>query len=382
MIPFSHCDMIKLWRNSGKEDTLEKMKQPIDYAQAAVDTMMRKFKAADLPPRGHFHYHQGVFLSGVYQTFLLCGKEEYFQYGKDWVDSVIDEEGNVLDFDPGQLDDIQPGILLFPLYERTGEEKYRKALDKLVPILLDYPKNKEGGFFHKKWLPHQMWLDGLYMAGPISVQYAYLTGDRRYLDLAVEQAHLMEEKTRDPKTGLWHHAWDSSGKASWADPQTGLSPEFWGRSIGWVPVALLDELDFIKPGTAEYDSLSRMTKELLQAVIPYQSEEGRWYQVVDKGGEPGNWLENSCSCLFVSAIAKAVEKGILGKEYLDAAGRGYEGVIRSLSWNGEDLLIGDVCIGTEVGDYEHYCNRPVSINDLHGVGAFLLMCARMQQING
>lgn len=357
----------------------QEIREPLYYAQAAVDTMMRKFQAAQLPPKGHFHYHQGVFLSGVYQTYLLCGKDAYFQYIKDWVDSVMDDEGNILDYDPGQLDDIQPGILLFPLYERTGEEKYRKALDKLLPAIRDFPRNAEGGFFHKIECPDQMWLDGLYMAGPISAEYAARFGQREYLDIAIEQALLMRKKTEDPATGLWYHAWDCSKKAEWADLVTGLSSEFWGRSMGWVPVAVLGELDFMEPGQKGHDELCRLVKDLLTALVRYQSQEGRWYQVVNKGGEAGNWLENSCSCLYVAAICKAVKKGILDQEYLENAHKGYEAVIRSLTWNGEDLQIGNVCIGTGVGDYRHYCERPVSVNDLHGVGAFLLMCAEMQR---
>ena len=115
-------------------------------------------------------------------------------------------------------------------------------------------------------------------------------------------------------------------------------------------------------------------RDLLQALCRYQSEEGRWYQVVDKGGQTGNWLENSCSCLYVAAICKAVRKGILENTYLTQAKKGYQAVIRSLDFSGGDLLIGQVCIGTGVGDYRHYCERPISVNDLHGVGAFLLMC--------
>lgn len=360
-----------MWEQEGKD--------ALFYAQAAVDTMMRRFKAQDLPPKGHFHYHQGVFLSGVYQTYLLCRKEAYFQYIKDWVDSVIDEDGNVLNYDPGQLDDIQPGILLFPLYEATGEEKYRKALDQLLPLVRDFPRNAEGGFFHKEKCPDQMWLDGLYMAGPISAEYAARFDRKEYLEIAVEQALLMRRKTEDRRTGLWYHAWDCSRKAGWADPETGLSPEFWGRSMGWVPVAVLDEMDFMEPGQKGYDQLKDLVVDLLTAIVRFQSEEGRWYQVVDKGKEPGNWLENSCSCLYVAAICKAVRKGILDRKYLEAARRGYEAVIRSLTWEGEDIQIGNVCIGTGVGDYRHYCNRPVSTNDLHGVGAFLLMCAEAQK---
>lgn len=352
--------------------------RPMDYAVRACHTMMKKFDAGELPPKGRFHYHQGVFLSGMYETYLLCRDEALFTYIKEWVDSCVDEAGEIHEFDPGQLDDIQPGILLFPLYERTGDDRYKKALDTLLPIIRDFPRNAEGGFWHKREFPEQMWLDGLYMAGPICAEYGSRFHKPEYLDIAAGQALLMREKTRDEKTGLWYHAWDCAGKESWANPETGRSPEFWGRSIGWVPIAVLDELEYLPPMHEDYEKMRGLVKELLEAVCRYQSEDGRWYQVVDKGGEADNWLETSCSCLYVAAICRAVKSGILAQSYLEQAKKGYEAVIRSLEFQGEDLLVGGVCIGTGVGDYRHYCERPTSVNDLHGVGAFLLMCAAAQ----
>ncbi len=231
-----------------------------------------------------------------------------------------------------------------------------------------------------KHLDNQMWLDGLYMAGPVLAEYAARFNRPDLTALVVKQALLMEEKTKDANTGLLYHAWDESKKSDWADPATGLAPEFWGRSIGWVPVAILDDLEFIDESTSGYGGLVSLVQNLLKAVCGFQSEDGRWYQVVNKGGEPGNWLENSCSCLFTVAICKAVRKGLLDKSYLNYAELGYKGVTGSLTWDGGDIQIGNVCIGTGVGDYKHYCDRPVSVNDLHGVGAFLIMCAEMQQI--
>lgn len=90
-------------------------------------------------------------------------------------------------------------------------------------------------------------------------------------------------------------------------------------------------------------------------------------------------MENSCSCLYTATLCKAVGKGLLDTSFLKNARKGYEGVINSLSWENDDIQIGNVCIGTGVGDYAFYCARPTSANDLHGVGAFLLMCAEMQK---
>lgn len=353
-------------------------KSPLDYGRACCDTMMRKFAAEDLPPKGRFHYHQGVFLSGMYQNYILCGEEKYFEYIKKWVDSIIDEEGNI-DFDKRQLDGIQPGILLYKLYDRTGDMRYKKALDTLVPVIMAFPANADGGLWHKEFHPHQMWLDGLYMAGPICAEYGSRFDRPDCIDLVTKQVLLMRQRTEDTETGLWYHGYDEARKEPWADPVTGRSPEFWGRSIGWVPIAVLDDLQFIPRGHKDYELLCCAVRDLLTAVCKYQSQEGRWYQVINKEGETGNWVENSCSCLFTAAICEAVRRGILPESYLEQARKGYDAVIRSLEWEGEDLLIGDICIGTGVGDYPFYCARPVCTNDLHGAGAFLLMCASVQK---
>jgi len=355
--------------------------RPIEYAEKAIETMQKTYDAKDLPPKGRFHYHQGVFLSGVYETYQLTKKEEYFAYVKDWVDSVTTENGEFLKQDSGQLDDIQPGILLFPIYEKTKEKKYKILLDQLVKEIDEFPKTTEGAFWHKQRYPYQMWLDGLYMGGPFCVEYGAVFDRPDLWDLTIKQVLLMQEHTRDPKTGLWYHAWDEKREMPWANPVTGQSPEFWGRSIGWVPIAILDDLNYLPKNYPYVKELKKTVVDLLVAISRYQSkEDGRWYQVVDKGGQAGNWLENSCSCLFVAALCRAVSQGLLDESYLQVAKKGYRGVINSLTWEKEELQLGSICVGTGVGDYKHYCERDTSVNDLHGMGAFLLMCVEVEKI--
>ncbi|MBQ7679076.1 MAG: glycoside hydrolase family 88 protein [Butyrivibrio sp.] len=356
------------------------MSHPMENAKASIETMMRKYAAKDLPPVGRFHYHQGVFLSGVWQCGELTGEERYLNYVQQWVDSCIDGDGNILNCDDGQMDDLQPGILVYPLYRKTKDARYKKVLDTVSAAVLNMPKLPDGGNWHKSHTPHQMWLDGLYMGGPVTAEYGATFDHPEYFDFVAKQVKLMRAHTRDEKTGLWFHAYDESKEQPWADPETGLSPEFWGRSIGWVPVAILNDLDYIPETHPDYTVLRDIAVELLKALCAFQSEEGRWYQVVDKGDRPDNWLENSCSCLYAAGLAKAVRLGFLPREYAERADRAYEAVVASLSHEGEDLIVDNVCIGTGVGDYAFYVARPTSANDLHGVGAFLIMCAEIERL--
>jgi unsaturated rhamnogalacturonyl hydrolase len=341
--------------------------------------MMRTYAPESLPPVGRFHYHQGVFLTGMHEIYRLTGNEALLRYIKAWVDSLVNEFGDILNFNPGQLDDLEPGVLLFPLYEATGDARYKQAMDTIFWFYEHFPTNSRGGFWHNAMGRDQMWLDGLYMAGPFIAQYAKAFGRPEMMDVIVLQAELMQKLTRDPKTGLWYHAVDTRKRHAWANKDTGCSPEFWGRAMGWVPMALLNEMDYLD---GEHRSaLAHITRDLLEALIPYQDEAtGLWYQVVDKGGQPGNWLETSCTCLYAAGICKAVRAGVLPKETLQTAKKAIRGVISRLEYNGDDVLIKDICEGTWIGDYDFYIHRKRCTNDLHGVGAFLILCAEAERV--
>ncbi|CAM3237863.1 glycoside hydrolase family 88 protein [Paenibacillus lupini] len=353
---------------------------PIKWAEKACEALMAKFEPELLPP-DRFHYHQGVFLSGMEKCWKETQNSKYYGYLKRWVDSQVLTDGSIKKHKPDELDDIQPGVLLYNLYEQTGDERYKNALHYLVPLLKSWKTNASGGFWHKEHYPNQMWLDGLYMAGPIAVQFGKAFDANEYFDMMTYQAILMAKHTKDPVTGLLYHGWDETKEASWADPETGLAPEFWGRAIGWYPVALLEMFEHLPEDHKDKAALVEILQDLLIALINYQDPAtGLWYQVVDKGDEPDNWLENSCTALYVHAIAKAVRFGYLDAKYLEYAWKGYQGVIDTLKFDDKgNVVIGQICIGTGIGDYAHYIARPTSENDLHGAGAFILMCVEMSQ---
>lgn len=356
---------------------------PIGWARAACESLMKRYAPEELPPAGRWHYHQGVFLCGMEMVWERDREMEYDQYIKRYVDKLIDENGNFY-YARDELDAIQPGLLLLRLDERNGDgdRRYRMAADKLRALFHTLNRTSEGGFWHKDKYPYNMWLDGLYMGGVFALKYANAYGDDSLRELVLQQEALMRKHMRDEETGLLYHAWDESGAMPWADPATGRSPEFWGRSMGWYVLALaqfLDELPEEDPRW-NWNALADELADAVTALIRFQdAESGLWYQVVDKGHLADNWLETSCSSLFVYAIARAYKRGLIGDEGLQAAHRGFQGLVGVMQTDEEGrFVMPNICIGTSAGDYENYVTRPTSSNDLHGVGAFVMACVEME----
>lgn len=347
--------------------------QILALAEKSTRTLMNKFTPPELPPAMRFHYHQSVFLLGVLRVWEETGNDEYFDYIKGYYDALIDEHGNLI-YDREELDAIQVGILLFRLYKETGEEKYLIVARKLRGIVETTNRTSENGFWHKDKYPYQMWLDGLYMAGPFLVKYANHFHEKDLVQLVLYQERLMRKNMTDPETGLLFHAWDEKRVQPWADKETGNSPEFWGRSVGWYGMALIDLLEEMGSDYHGQDDLPGEVAKYVENIVKFQDEKtGLWYQVVDKGDREDNWLESSSSALYMYTIAKALKHGFIDKKYEANLERAYNGMIEHMTEETEEgLHLSGICIGTSAGTYDYYVGRPTSTDDLHGVGAFLM----------
>lgn len=357
-------------------------KTALDYAKLACGAIMQTCKPEDLPPKGHFHYRQGVFLSGMQETYHLTSDETYAKYSKAWVDAMINKKGEFVFQIPDELDDMQPGILLFELYERTGDKRYKKALDTIASYFRHWKCTEEGGFWHKGTHKNEMWLDGMYMAGPFLAEYGKTYQEPAFFDTVHLQMTLMKQHQRDEKTGLYYHAWDATKSLWWANKETGCSSYFWGRAVGWYAVAMFQIADILPETYEKRQDFITTGVQLLQSLLPYQdARSGLWYQVLDRGAWKDNWPEISCSCLFTYALCMAIRMGCLGETYKAYAQKAYDGIVQTLGYDEQGRLqVQGVCVGTGVCNYDGYVNRPVSTNDLHGIGAFLLMCCEYYQL--
>ncbi len=269
-----------------------------------------------------WNYEQGLMLEAFYQLWKDTGDDKYFNYVKKNIDYYIEKDGSIKTYKMSDfnLDNISPGRILIHLYEETKNEKYKKAADTLRKQLELQPRTSEGGFWHKKVYPNQMWLDGLFMAEPFYANYAKVFNQQEVFDDVAKQFILIEEHLKDEKTGLYKHGWDESKLQKWADPVTGKSPSFWGRSIGWFMMALVDVLDYLPDDHKNRDDLIKILQDLSESLLKFRDDKTKlWFQVVDQGNREGNYIEASSSSMFTYAFSKCANKGYLDNKFFDIA---------------------------------------------------------------
>jgi unsaturated rhamnogalacturonyl hydrolase len=338
-----------------------------------------------------WHYEPGVVLLAMHRLWQETGEQKYHDYVRTNIDHFVDPAGQIQTYrlEEYNLDQINEGKLLPRLYEASGDEHYRKAAHLLRKQLATQPRTSAGGFWHKQIYPHQMWLDGIYMASPFYAEFARRFDEPAAFDDVALQISLIARHTRDDTTGLFYHGWDESRSQRWADPGSGCSPCFWGRAMGWYAMAIPDVLDHFPEDHPRRGDLLAIFSDLAAAIMSVQDEaSGLWYQVLNQGGRQGNYLEASASCMFVYALAKGTRQGYLDRAALDAARRGFAGILEQfVTVDAAGLLnLDGICsvggLGGQPyrdGSFEYYVSEKVLANDYKGVGAFILASLEMER---
>ncbi len=360
------------------------------WSQRMAATAMKMWK--DSLPGGKWSYDQGVVLRGIEEVWRQTTDVDYFNYIKHNLDRYVKDDGSINSYmqEDFSLDNIQPGTSLLMLTRVLNSPKYYKATKLLRAQIAAQPRIAEGGFWHKKKYPDQMWLDGLYMAEPFYAEYAATFHEESDFDDIASQFILIEKHTRDRKTGLLYHAWDQSKKERWADPKTGLSANFWGRADGWYMMGLVDALEQFPDDQPKKKELIAILNRLAIAVQTCQAKSsGLWHQVLDKANQKDDYPEASASCMFVYALAKAVRLGYLPTKYLAAAEKGYQGIIKEFVKTDNDGGVnltgtcGAVGLGGNPyrdGSYQYYTSQKQIVNEPKGVGSFILASVEIEKL--
>lgn len=370
-------------RNEGAAAT----PQALPLALAAADSMVGRRRPGDL----RWRYEDGLALHALAEAGAVAGRSDLVEYVAEALGRLVHADGRIEGYrrEDWNLDQVMPGRLLFAQRDGTGEARWGAAIRGLSAQLSDQPRSHSGALWHKGIYPDQLWLDGLYMASPFRLRLALETGDEASVDDVLLQFRLAEEHCRIEPPGLLRHAWNETAGEAWAEAGTGRSPNFWSRAMGWYALALADCLALLPPrhrGRAELaPRLSRLARAVMDAADP---DTGLWWQVTDRPGAPGNYLETSASAMFACALAKGTRLGLFdpsgtGLDALaaTAARRAFSSLVSRCVSNAPDGLfsLGSICqvagLGGKPyrdGSYQYYISEPVVADDYKGVAPFVL----------
>jgi len=333
-----------------------------------------------------WNYIDGCMIKAVLEMYAISKDEKYLKFADEFIDYRVNEDGTINGYDINEknIDNINAGKTLFELYDITGKEKYRKAIDLIYSQIAIMPRTESGNFWHKDIYPYQVWLDGMYMGQPFYMEYETRFNNKKNYDDIFNQFRFVIDNMRNPLNGLYFHAMDTSKKMFWCDKVTGLSQNIWLRAIGWYSMALLDTIDKVDKTDSRYDSDCKLLEEayvdLMNSMIKYQDESGMWYQVVNYGGMDKNYLETSGSSIMAYSILKGVRLGFLPESYKTYGEKAIQGICdKYLKTNKGEMSLGGICLvaglggnGNRAGTYDYYMSEPIVADDAKGVGPFLL----------
>lgn len=337
-----------------------------------------------------WNYIDGCMITGILELYEITGEARFLDFADRFLSGFVEEDGHIRTYDPEEysLDNVNPGKNLFPLYDLTGKEKYRKAIELVRSQLSTMPRTPEGNFWHKLIYPNQVWLDGIYMALPFYMEYEKRFDAQKDCQDICQQIANVEIRMRDPETGLYYHGYDASRKMYWADPDSGCSPNFWLRAEGWFILGLVDVLEIMKdlPMQAESVHLQHMLLDLAKALSKYQDPSGLWYQLIALPELEGNYLETSGTALISAALLKAVRLGFLPESFRTVGEKAFYGIVdHRLTKNADGTpCVTGICLVAGLGGEQHrdgsvayYLSEPVVQNDAKGVGPLLLAYTEM-----
>lgn len=357
--------------------------------RSTVDTPIWNIEKIRQGKKSSWDYIDGCMMMAFLELYKESGEQRYLDFADEYVGYRIEENGNIIGYDKEEwnLDNINAGKNLFTLYELTGKEKYAKALGRIYEQIEGQPRTKEGNFWHKLIYPNQVWLDGLYMSLPFYMEYDNRFLNKAHYDDIFQMFFEVEKHLKDKETGLYYHAYDASRESFWCNKETGLSQNFWLRSLGWFGMAMLDTLVLADENYDGYKHLQKMFAEFIDAMLQFQSESGMWYQVPNYPKRGKNYLETSGSAIMAYCLLKGVRLGILPEKYREYGKKAFQDICdRYLSTVEGEMSLDGICLVAGLGpenrknrdgSFEYYMSEPIVKDDAKGTAPFLFAYAEI-----
>lgn len=350
----------------------EKQKEILNVTRCTNNYFMNKFANpnADYPANGKIYktnlWTRAVYYEGLMAFYEIDPQQRYMDYVDTW--------GNFHKWLPrnGATNDNADNQCCQQIYiERFLMTKNKACIANIKNNLDTQMQTGRYDFW--------TWIDAIQMAMPLYAKYAKLTGERKYLDYAVNSY----KWTRDTlagglfnvKEGLW---WRDKDFVPPYKEKDGNNC-YWSRGNGWVYAALVRVMQTLPKNDKYYAYLKKDFITMSKALLKCQRTDGFWnvslHSPVTYGGP-----EMTGTALFLYGMAWGVNNGVLSKkEYKTAMDKAWlamkscvhaSGFIGYNQGTGKEPAAGQPVTFTSVPDFEDY-----------GTGCFLLGATEYYKLN-
>ena len=195
-----------------------------------------------------WNYKTGVMLMGAKQMYEATGEEKYFSFIESCLDALITQDGEIKNCpeENERIESISCGRVLYFMFDKTKDEKYRKTIDFVMDKLRECPRCECGNFFYQTEEPSEAWLDALYMTQPFYMEYETKYNKKEKYNDIINQFENVQEFLYNKK-------------------------EVQLRSVGRYLAALIDTMDNMSFEIYEqYRTLQDNFKTTLKNIMPCQ----------------------------------------------------------------------------------------------------------------
>lgn len=327
--------------------------------QVALATEIAHRYMDEHPATNEFwNWTSGVLMFALTELHRVTGDSRVHDYYQAYLDFHIAEGYRIF-----WSDSCPPALTALALWNESGDESYRQAIDDVLEYLRTAPRTEDGGISHYGDIYSTIWVDSLFMFGMVLNRQGKLADDDAALALMSEQLGIFSDVLQDDN-GLLVHADD------WGLPfDTDI---YWARGNGWVTASLADYLRIVRLRGGSDPDATRMFENQVEGVLATQDESsGMWWTVMNRPGE--TYLETSATALFAYGMARGYRYGLLGERELQAAKSAVAAVKAAVETDAQGRpYVTGISDTTEVGTFEQYAAVPLEDDLNYGVGAAIM----------
>lgn len=264
-----------------------------------------------------------------------------------------------------------PALAALELYRKTNNPVYKEIGEKVIKYLKEAKRTKAGGLNHlgtyvlSIFYPESMWVDSLMMYNVFAAKWGKYQNDPQMTKFASEQPVFFAEVLQNRYTKLWKHAYLTKLKRNIPDSEV-----YWLRGNGWAMASMSETLDLLPADNPKRPEILKIFNDTARALLPYQSENGMWYTVLNEPGK--TYLESSGTALVAYGMLKGIHQGYLPGEYMEPARKAYLSLLDRLEQREDGVSMPEISDNTMPYNFLGYSLIPQHNDLAFGLAAIIL----------